>query len=44
MTERKHSLFARIPLAVGAFWRIVFNGEFAQGVERLRQGASPEHP
>jgi len=44
MTERKLSLFARIPLAIGAFWRIVFNGEFAQGVVRLRQGASPERP
>jgi Domain of unknown function (DUF2760) len=44
MTERRPSLLARIPLAISAFWRIVFNVEFAQAVMRLRRGASPERP
>ena len=44
MTERRPSLSARIPLAISTFWRIIFNGEFAQGVLRLRRDASPEQP
>ena len=44
MTERKHSLFARIPLAISAFWRTVFEDEFAQGIVRLQQGAGPVRP
>jgi hypothetical protein len=44
MTERSLSLFARIPLAISAFWQIIFHGEFARGVLRLRQGGSPEQP
>ena len=42
MTEHRPSLLTRIPLAIGAFWQIIFNGEFAHGVGRLRQGAGPE--
>jgi hypothetical protein len=44
MTQSRPSLLARIPLAIGAFWRILCNGEFARGVLRLRQGAGPERP
>jgi hypothetical protein len=44
MTARRPSLFSRISLAISAFWQIIFNGEFAQGVLRLRRGASPEQP
>ena len=44
MTERKHSLFARIPLAISAFWRTVFEDEFAQGIVRLQQGAGTVRP
>jgi hypothetical protein len=44
MTARRPSLFSRIPLAISIFWRIIFNGEFAQGVLRLGRGASPEQP
>jgi len=44
MTQRRPSLLARIPLAISTFWQIIFNGEFAQGVLRLRQGAGPEGP
>jgi hypothetical protein len=44
MTQSRPSLLARIPLAISAFWRILSNGEFAQGVLRLRQGAGPERP
>ena len=42
MTQRRPSLLARIPLALSSFWRIICNGEFAQGVLRLRQGVAPE--
>jgi Domain of unknown function (DUF2760) len=44
MTEHRPSLLARIPLAISAFWRIIFNGDFAQGVGRLRRGAGPQRP
>jgi hypothetical protein len=44
MTQRRPSLLARIPLAISAFWQIILNGEFAQGVLRLRQGPGPERP
>lgn len=44
MTARRPSLFSRIPLAISAFRQIIFNGEFAQGVLRLRRGASMEQP
>jgi hypothetical protein len=39
MTERRLSLPARIWLAIKAFWQILFNGEFAWNISRLRQGA-----
>jgi hypothetical protein len=42
MTQPRPSLAARIPLAISAFWRIIFNPEFALGVMRLRQGAEAE--
>jgi Domain of unknown function (DUF2760) len=41
-TERRPSLLGRIPLAISVFWRIIFNGEFAQNAWRLRQGAGPQ--
>lgn len=44
MTERRPSFFARIPLAIGAFWKTLFNGEFAQGVLQLRRCPSPQRP
>jgi hypothetical protein len=44
MTQPRPSLAARIPLAISAFWRIIFNPEFALGVLRLRQGAEAERP
>jgi hypothetical protein len=44
MTQPRPSLAARIPLAISAFWRIIFNPEFALGVLRLRQGAELERP
>jgi len=42
VTESRPSLFARIPLAISAFWQIIFDAELAQGVVRLRQGAGLE--
>lgn len=42
MTQPRLSLAARISLAISAFWRIIFNPEFAHGVFRLRQGAEVE--
>ena len=42
MTQPRPSLAARISLAISAFWRILFNPEFALGVSRLRQGVEVE--
>jgi hypothetical protein len=42
MTQSKPSLAARIPLAISAFWRIIFNPDYAFGVLRLRQGPEAE--
>jgi hypothetical protein len=39
MTERRPSWPVRIWLAISAFWQILFDGEFARDVWRLRQGA-----
>jgi len=39
MTERRPSWPVRIWLAISAFWQILFNGEFAWNIWRLRQGA-----
>lgn len=44
MTEHSLSVLARIPLAISAFWRIVFNGEFARSVMDLRRGAISQQP
>jgi len=44
MTQHRPSLAARLPLAISAFWRIIFKPEFALGVLRLRQGAETERP
>jgi hypothetical protein len=44
MTERRPSLLGRIRLAIGAFWQIIFNGDFARDVWRLRQGPGPQQP
>jgi len=44
MTEASLPVLARIPLAISAFWRIMFDGGFARSVRDLRQGARPERP
>lgn len=41
MTEPRPSFFARLFLAVVAYWRTIFDAEFAAGVVRLRRGELP---
>ncbi len=38
MSNSNPSFFIRIFLAFGTFWKIIFNAEFAAGVQRLRRG------
>ncbi len=42
MTEPTPSFFARIPLAFVAFWKILFNRDFAAAVRRLRHAKAAE--
>lgn len=44
MSDSNPSFFARIFLALGAFWQVVFNAEFAAAVRRLRQGEGGAPP
>ena len=41
MTESDPSFFARLALAFGAFFRVLFNAHFAGRVQRLESGAAP---
>ncbi len=41
MNEPKPSFFTRLLLALGAYWRILFDPDFAAGVLRLRRGELP---
>ena len=45
MTDERPSFFARIWIAWVAYFRVLFDGEFAAGVQRLRAGlAAPSLP
>ena len=44
MTDSSPSLFSRIFIAFSAFWRTVFNAQFAAGVMRLQHASSDVPP